>query len=121
VSHGAIVNACISGPTVRGAHALVALITSEAARSQVIYQVVQQTYHCHRDIPYQLLQPLLRMWGQYSKSQTERLDPQRKSERYHHKSRPPAYGPLGLRDYYDDAQARAAMDALAKAGIQIDP
>jgi hypothetical protein len=121
VNHGAILNACVSGPTARGAHALIALITSEAARSQVIYQVVQQTYHRHRDIPYELLQPLLRMWGQYSVNQTERREPHRKSERYHHKSRPPAYGPLGMRDYYDDAQAQAAVAQLAKAGIQIDP
>jgi hypothetical protein len=121
VARGSIVNACTVGPSGRGAQALMALITSEAARSQVIYQVVQQSYHSNRDIPYEIIQPLLAVWGEYSVDQSKPVESHRKAERYHHKSRPTAYGPLGVRDYYDDPNARAAMKEIEKAGVQLDP
>lgn len=86
--------------------AAIVLVTSEAARSQVVYQIVQQLLHSPRTAKWDDLLPLLRVWGQYTT--------------HNHKHRPIQYGPLGVRDYYRDPDVLYSLTALRGSGFQID-
>jgi hypothetical protein len=96
-------------PTAGERLAVAILVTSEAARSQVIYQSVQQILQSpgvraaawSNDFI-----PLLRLWGEFTTD--------------HHKRKPKAYGALGARDYYDEPSARTAIDGLKTRGFTID-
>jgi hypothetical protein len=100
----------LSPPPTAGERLAVAiLVTSEAARSQVTYQSVQQILQSpgvraaawSNDFI-----PLLRLWGEFTTD--------------HHKRKPKASGALGARDYYDEPSARTAIDGLKTRGFTID-
>jgi hypothetical protein len=90
------------------------LVTAEAARSQLIYQICQQILRGAHAVAWGDVQPLLNNWQTYSNDQGK--------ERYHHKRRPIAYGPLGVRDYYPGTNREIddALRALTTKGIVID-
>lgn len=114
-----IQNACLYDTELNGpARALVMVVTSEAARSRVVYQVIQQVLQ-GKITTWNALLPLLRNWGNYTNG--------------FHKRRPVHYGPLGLRDYlvfegsnskYEEERAtivKTALTKLSNTGFHIDP
>jgi hypothetical protein len=114
---GAITNALNAAPGNARTRPIIIAITSEAARSQVVYQVIQRVLHSNLEVAWSELQPLFGVWGYFTVDQTQRSG---RREGYHHKSKPPAFGPLGVRDYYNDADAAKAMDELRTAGFTIE-
>ena len=100
-----IEQACLFSATAGGPLLAVAILTiAEAARSQVVYQVMQQLLQSPaRQVQWGEIVPLLRVWGEYTTD--------------HHKRKPKVYGALGVRDYYEDG---GAVGALQKRGFTID-
>ena len=87
--------------------AMVILATSEAARSQVVYQVMQQMLHdFRRKLTWGTIKPML--IGSWIFNIAE-----------NHKTRPIKYGALGSHDYYN-AKAISAMKEIRKAGFHLD-
>lgn len=87
--------------------ALVIIATSEAARSQAVYQVVQQLLHSNSlRLSWGTLKPML--IGSWIFNIEENT-----------KTRPIKYGALGTRDYYNE-KAVNAMKAIREAGFHLD-
>ena len=99
--------ACIFAPSPTGTNLAVAVLTiAESARSQVVYQVMQQILQSRRAAKWSEILPLLRVWGEFTTD--------------HHKRKPKVYGALGVRDYFDDKGAEGAITALRARGFVID-
>jgi hypothetical protein len=118
LSHRTIVNALNAAPDNDRTRLIIIAITSEAARSQVVYQVIQRVLHSTRlEVAWSGLSPLFGVRGRYTAQQTTRTG---RREGYHHKSKPIGFGPLGVRDHYNEPAAVAAMEALKAAGFTLD-
>ncbi len=101
-----IEHACLTADVFDGRScAMVMLVTSEAARSQVVYQVVQQVLQ-NKPATRDMIAPLFNIWDLYTTK--------------HHKCRPVKYGALGVRDYYDDPKAKESLRKLQGAGFLIE-
>ncbi|WP_420468213.1 hypothetical protein [Panacagrimonas sp.] len=86
---------------------MVILATSEAARSQLVYRIVQQMLQDpRRKLTWGQIKPLL--IGSWIFNISE-----------NHKRRPIHYGALGTSDYYND-KAVDAIKAIRVAGFQLD-
>ena len=87
--------------------AMVILATSEAARSQVVYRVVQQVLKNYSlKVPWSTLKDLL--IGSWIHNIEE-----------NHKTRPIKYGALDTRDYYNE-KATNAIKAISGMGFTLD-
>jgi hypothetical protein len=95
--------------------ARILLVTAEAARSQLVYQVCQQVLQSNaKSVTWGEIKALLNNWQTYTNNEGK--------DRYHHKRRPIAYGPLGARDYYpgSNAEVDASLQALRAKGMMDD-
>ncbi|MDA1018218.1 MAG: hypothetical protein O3A00_27660 [Planctomycetota bacterium] len=87
--------------------ALVVLATSEAARSQVVYQIIQQMLHDpSRTLTWAQIKPML--IGSWIFNIKE-----------NHKTRPIKYGALGSRDYYNE-KAVNSIQQIRQSRFHLD-
>ncbi|MCO8124694.1 hypothetical protein NHH03_23345 [Stieleria sp. TO1_6] len=87
--------------------AMINLATAEAARSQVVYQIiVRMLYDPRKKLPWSEFKPIL--IGSWIFNTTE-----------NHKTKPIQYGALGAADYYN-AKAKNAIASIRTLGFQLD-